>query len=63
MTFKIIEDAVNQGLTFILLLFSMKIGKTVNIKLREGIDKVTLGQIYEFTVTREPNERKEDEYI
>ncbi|HHT82036.1 MAG TPA: HD domain-containing protein [Acholeplasmataceae bacterium] len=56
-------DAVNQGLTFYNTTVFDENRKTVNIKLREGIDKVTLGQIYEFTVTREPNERKEDEYI
>ena len=64
-TLKIIGkvDAVNQGATFYNTTIFDQDRKTLNIKLREGIDKVTMGQIYQFIVTTEPNERREDELI
>ncbi|MGI6781245.1 MAG: HD domain-containing protein [Acholeplasmataceae bacterium] len=64
-TLKIIGkvDAVNQGLTYYnTTIFDMN-HKAVNIKLRENIDQVIVGQIYEFTVSKEPKENKEDEFV
>lgn len=56
-------DAVNQGLTYYnTTIFDLE-GKAINIKLREDIDKVITGQIYEFTVSREDREDKPNEYI
>ncbi|MGI6787548.1 MAG: HD domain-containing protein [Acholeplasmataceae bacterium] len=64
-TFKIVGkvDAVNQGLTYYNTTIFDSNQKAINIKLREGIDKVTIGQIYQFVVTKEPKENREDEYI
>lgn len=51
-TFKIIGkvDAINQGLNFYnTTIFDVE-KKAVNIKLRENIDQVTIGQLYQFSV-------------
>lgn len=55
-------DAVNQGLTYYNTTIFDLDKKAVNIKLREGVDSVTVGQIYQFTVLKELREDREGEY-
>lgn len=64
-TFKIIGkvDAINQGLNFYnTTIFDVE-KKALNIKLRENIDHVVIGQLYQFTVKISQREERPDENI
>lgn len=56
-------DAVNQGLTYYNTTIFDVNKKAINIKLREDVDKVITGQIYEFTVLKEDREDRPGDYI
>lgn len=56
-------EGVNQGTTFYNTTVGQTDGTSINIKLREGIDKVIIGKIYSFKVECEEKPDREDEQI